>query len=149
MDNLNISLQKMSQAGIQVSRLSPVYKSKAWGFTEQEDFLNAVAEVSFSGSAHHLLAVLNGVEGDMGRVRTLKWGPRTIDLDIIEFNGQVLESETLVLPHPLYTQRGFVLLPFKDLEPNWIPSGDSKSIGEYIDQIRGELPERISEPLAL
>lgn len=146
-ENLELSLKKMQQAGVRVKRVSPIYQSKAWGFTDQEDFYNAVVEVEFDGSPYHLLAILNGIEGDMGRVRTLKWGPRTIDLDILEFNGEVMESDNLIIPHPLYTQRSFVLCPLSDLEPSWIPTGESRSIADFLEKLDRPRPQKLQETL--
>lgn len=148
-ENLELSLKKMSQTGIEIKRISPIYQSKAWGFTDQADFYNAVVEVGFSGSPHHLLAILNSIEGDLGRVRTLKWGPRTIDLDIIEFDGTILNSETLVLPHPLYMHRNFVLCPLKDLEPHWVPSGEKMDITAFLNKLDSPLPVKLAHTLSL
>jgi 2-amino-4-hydroxy-6-hydroxymethyldihydropteridine diphosphokinase len=83
----------------------------------QPDFLNAAALVTFEGTPEQLLDVLLGIEASLGRSRTLRWGPRTIDLDILWCEGIVLETARLSLPHPRLRERAFALIPMAEVCP--------------------------------
>lgn len=106
------------QCGIRVLRRSSLYSTEAWGLGDQPDFINAVAELDSSLSAAELLAVLLAIEKKAGRVRnSVRWGPRTIDLDLLLYGQDVLRLEELEVPHPRMHLRGFVLLPLMELVP--------------------------------
>lgn len=103
-------------AGIRLLRKSSVYSSSAWGNEDQPDFTNAVAELDCSLPATELLSVLLATEKNGGRVRTAdRWGPRTIDLDLLLYGQEVLRLEGLEVPHPRMHVRAFVLLPLLEL----------------------------------
>ena len=129
------ALERLEEKGVQVLRLSSLYVTPPWGIIEQEEFVNAVAEVSFQGSATTLLHLIGETEQELGRVRTQKWGPRIIDIDILEFHREHWQSEILTLPHPYYTERTFVLAPLKELEPDWIPTGDHRTVSEILSAL--------------
>lgn len=101
-----------------VLRTSPRYVTAPWGGVEQEDFLNLCAEIETSLSPAGLLSCLQRLERDAHRTRTVHWGPRTLDIDIILYEGVTCESERLTLPHPRFLQRAFVLRPLSDLYPD-------------------------------
>jgi 2-amino-4-hydroxy-6-hydroxymethyldihydropteridine diphosphokinase len=103
--------------GVRVVRTSAVYETAPVGGPEQPAFLNAVAEVDVDGSARFLLEACLGVEAAMGRVRTERWGPRVIDLDVLLFGDERIAEPDLVVPHPRMSERAFVLLPLADLLP--------------------------------
>lgn len=96
---------------------SPVYRSAPVGVTDQPPFLNAVAALEPALSADRLLDLLLAVEAEHGRVREVRWGPRTLDLDLLWYEGVRMQSERLVLPHPRAHEREFVLRPLCDLDP--------------------------------
>ncbi|MCL4151450.1 UNVERIFIED_CONTAM: hypothetical protein GTU68_043520 [Idotea baltica] len=132
--------------GVETRRLSGLYKTEPWGIEDQDWFVNAVCEVRTSLDVRKLLAVIGKIESQMGRIRKEKWGPRLIDIDILEFNKMKIQSEKLTLPHPYYPERSFVLLPFADLAPNWIPTGTNQPIRELINLLDDEnLPVLVSE----
>lgn len=112
--------RKLISAGILLRKCSQIYRSAAWGPIEQPDFANQVIEISYNESPGSLLHLLLGVERDMGRIREKKWGPRLIDIDILYFNQEICESQTLTLPHPEITRRRFTLVPMVDLAPDFI-----------------------------
>ena len=118
--NLQMALQKLGEKGVAVLRISTILETPPWGFTEQDSFMNLVAEVGFDGTPESLLSILLGIENEMGRVREIKWGPRLIDLDILDFHRQIVQTETLSLPHPHYHERDFVMIPLRELEPDWV-----------------------------
>jgi 2-amino-4-hydroxy-6-hydroxymethyldihydropteridine diphosphokinase len=102
---------------IEVLRKSSIYETDPVGFTEQGKFLNMVIEVRTDLSPEILLQQCLQVEYDLGRKREFKWGPRIIDLDILLYNHENIESENLLIPHPRMQERAFVLIPLLELEP--------------------------------
>jgi 2-amino-4-hydroxy-6-hydroxymethyldihydropteridine diphosphokinase len=101
---------------VQVVAVSPAYRTRAIG-PEQPDYLNLVAEVDTALAPLDLLHRLQALEAAHGRVRDVRWGPRTLDLDIIWYGGLESAGPELVLPHPRAHQREFVLRPLCDLAP--------------------------------
>lgn len=102
---------------VQVLRMSPIYESEPWGYANQEKFYNAVIEVETNLTAYTLLGVCLGIEAGVGRVRSIKNGPRVLDLDLLLFEGQESMTAELTLPHPRMFERDFVLIPLRDLYP--------------------------------
>ena len=103
---------------------SSVYESVAVG-PEQPDYLNAVAVIETELSADVLLAELHRIETEHGRVRLEHWGPRTLDLDIVDFEGVRSDRAELRIPHPLAAERPFVLIPLAEVAPAWDLAGAS------------------------
>ncbi len=104
--------------GVRVAKLSPFYETEPVGDVPQGKFINAVAEVYTALFAPGLLAVCRNIEDALGRVRTVKWGPRTIDLDILLYGEEVIQTKELTVPHPLMHEREFVLRPLSDIAPD-------------------------------
>lgn len=103
-----------------VAAVSPVYRTAPWGDAAQPPFLNAVAALDTALDPHALLEVLLEIERAHGRDRgaaARRWGPRTLDLDLLTHGTQVLDSARLTLPHPRLHARAFVLVPLADLDP--------------------------------
>lgn len=117
--NLDLALALLREA-TDVQKVSNYYSTKPVGFTEQPDFLNAVCIVESELPAISLLSMLHGIEKAMGRERNIKWGPRVIDLDIIQYGELISKAEELTLPHPRAHERRFVLEPWHELEPDAI-----------------------------
>jgi 2-amino-4-hydroxy-6-hydroxymethyldihydropteridine diphosphokinase len=103
--------------GTRLVRASSLYDTEPVGDVEQPNFLNAVAELDTELTARQLLWNLLLVEKRLGRVRTRRWGPRTIDLDLLLYGHQVIEEADLQVPHPELTRRSFVLVPLVELDP--------------------------------
>jgi 2-amino-4-hydroxy-6-hydroxymethyldihydropteridine diphosphokinase len=101
-----------------VLRRSPLYGSKAWGRTNQADFVNMVAEVATGLQPHTLLRHLKSIEREQGRTEGERWGPRPIDVDILLFGNRRLRTASLQVPHPRMWERAFVLRPLADLRPD-------------------------------
>jgi 2-amino-4-hydroxy-6-hydroxymethyldihydropteridine diphosphokinase len=113
-----------AQTSIRVRRSSRVYETDAVGGPEQPDFLNAVIEVETTLDANELLRVCRDIEDRLGRIRAERWGPRTIDVDILTFDRESIDEEELTVPHPRMHERGFVLAPLMELEPDpHLPGG--------------------------
>lgn len=102
---------------IQVERISPYLETEPVGYLEQANFLNGVVQIATSLSPQELLAAAQSIENKLGRVRTVRWGPRTIDIDILLYGELVLETPALTLPHPRMLERAFVLQPLALIAP--------------------------------
>jgi len=111
--------------GLRVVRASRRYRTPAWGKTDQPDFINAVAELTTTLAPLELLGALHAVERAHGRDREAetRWGPRTLDLDLLAIEGVVLDSAALTLPHPRAAERAFVLLPWAGIAPDFALPG--------------------------
>lgn len=101
--------------GVAVTKVSDYYITEPWGHTDQPDFTNACCEVETALSPEALLGVCLGIEAGMGRVRTIRNGPRVIDLDLLLYGSETRNTEELILPHPRIGEREFVLMPLNDL----------------------------------
>jgi 2-amino-4-hydroxy-6-hydroxymethyldihydropteridine diphosphokinase len=104
--------------GIRVVERSGFYRTPPWGETNQDWFLNAAAAVETALPPHDLLAACLAVERSLGRVRERKWGPRTIDIDVLVYEGRKVQDPDLVLPHPYLMERAFVLKPLVEIAPD-------------------------------
>ncbi len=100
-----------------VLAVSPVYETAPVGGPPQPDYLNAVLLTQTGLPPHDLLAAVGDIEAGFGRVRAERFGPRTLDIDIIDYDGQVSDDPVLTLPHPRAHERAFVLAPWHDLDP--------------------------------
>ncbi len=103
-----------------VSRVSSVYETPPWGYLNQPAFLNMVVEVQTSLEPRALLDLLKSIESKMGRVKTILNGPRLIDMDILFYESQIYQDDSLTVPHPRMRGRGFVLRPMADLAPDFL-----------------------------
>ena len=117
--NLDLAIGLLREA-TEVIAVSSYSQTKPVGGPEQPDYLNAVVIVESELPAKDLLALLNGIETAMGRTREIHWGPRVIDLDLIQYGGLLVNDEKLTLPHPRAHQRRFVLAPWFEIEPEAI-----------------------------
>jgi len=114
--NLDLAVGLLNEATDVIS-VSSYLQTRPVGGPEQPDYLNAVAIVESELPAKDLLALLNGIETAMGRTRAIHWGPRVIDLDLIQYGGLLVNDEKLTLPHPRAHERRFVLAPWFEIEP--------------------------------
>lgn len=110
-------------AGVKNSKLSPLYSSQPVGPQDQPDYVNAVMRITTNLNPINLLKQLQTVEHKHGRMRSIRWGARTLDLDVLLYNNQIIVLADLVIPHPELTHRAFVLYPLADIAPPdlWIP----------------------------
>lgn len=106
--NLGAARRRLRQKGARILRQSRVIETEPWGVTDQPRFLNQVVEVDWPGTARQLLKAAKQVEVEGGRKPAGRWGPRVIDVDILLFGDQRLETPTLVIPHPHINARQFV-----------------------------------------
>jgi 2-amino-4-hydroxy-6-hydroxymethyldihydropteridine diphosphokinase len=103
--------------GVSVTGISPVYETAPVGGPDQPDYLNAVLTAQVTITARDLLDRLHEIEAAAGRVRSVRWGARTLDLDIIAYDSVLRDDPDLTLPHPRAASRAFVLAPWHDLDP--------------------------------
>ena len=111
---------------------SSIYETAAWGMENQAAFLNQAILIDTPFEAIELLENLLKIEKAMGRIRNQPLGPRTIDLDIIFFNDQILDTENLTIPHPHMQKRNFVLTPLNEIVPDYIHPIFKKSINQLL-----------------
>ncbi len=103
-----------------VLRRSSLYRSEPVGFRDQQWFVNCVLEIRTDLAPHGLLDIVQGIEEKMGRVRKERWGPRTIDIDILFYGQLVVNDDDLRIPHPELHKRRFVLAPLEEIAPYWV-----------------------------
>lgn len=115
--HLQGALDQLAERGIRVLGVSPVYQTAPVGGVEQDDFLNIIAIVESDLSPVDLLARCQEVEAVHDRVRDIRWGPRTLDVDIVSIDGIVMDDPALMLPHPRAHERAFVCIPWLDIDP--------------------------------
>ena len=118
-----------------VKKKSSVYETPPWGFTDQNAFLNQVVMAETYLKPEALLAHLKRLEVALGRVPSFENGPRLIDIDILFFDDVVMDTPSLVLPHPRLQERAFVLVPLADLAPDLVHPVLHKSVGELLDGV--------------
>ncbi len=122
-----------------IERRSALYNTAAWGKTDQPDFVNQVILVKTSLTAFETMAIILHIEEQMGRVRTEKNAPRIIDIDILFFNNDIIETNNLVIPHPFIQQRMFVLVPMSELSPLFIHPVLNKTMSQLIEECPDKL----------
>lgn len=133
--NLQFAIDSLNVAtGTQVHSISPVYETDPVGGPEQDDYLNAVVVLKTILSPQQLLDVMQKIETDAHRERNEHWGPRTLDLDLLAMDDLRLDTENLVLPHPAAHERGFVLLPWSTLDPDYVIPGQS-SVTQLLTEV--------------
>lgn len=120
------ALHELNRNGVRLLSASRLLETRPLGRPNQPDFVNAVAVVETHLPPQALLSRLHAIERAAGRRRTIRWGPRTLDLDILDYRGRVLRGKqvatargNLVLPHPGIAERSFVLEPIAEIAPRW------------------------------
>ena len=117
---------------IDVLRVSDVYETDPVGYADQPPFLNMAAVLATTLAPHALLEIMQHVEDQLGRVRDIRYGPRTADLDLLWMNGLAIESTDLILPHPRMAERFFVLIPLDDVVSQNEPFGLRKLVDDSL-----------------
>jgi len=128
---LNAALDALTKHSVGIATVSHFYESPAWPDPSDPVFVNAVAHVVTALSPAELLETLHGVEREFGRIRERKNAPRTLDLDLLDYDGRI-EAGPPVLPHPRIAERAFVLVPLADVVPDWRHPGTARSVQELL-----------------
>jgi 2-amino-4-hydroxy-6-hydroxymethyldihydropteridine diphosphokinase len=128
---------------IQLVNTSSIYETDPVGYEEQDLFLNMVVEIQTDWSALELLGFCLEVELELGRKREIVWGPRTIDLDILLYNQENIQSEKLIIPHPRMLERNFVMIPLSEIRPDIIIPNIEKPLKAWIKELANKEGVRI------
>jgi 2-amino-4-hydroxy-6-hydroxymethyldihydropteridine diphosphokinase len=146
--NLRRAVELLDQRGIHLIRSSRVYETDPVGGPPQNDFLNAVVEVETQLSARELLEACLDAERAVGRTRSERWGPRTLDLDVLSYDEEVIDDPDLQVPHPRMHERGFVLVPLLELNADPLLPGGRRVASLRLDAFTLGGVRPYAEPLA-
>ncbi|MEX1001502.1 MAG: 2-amino-4-hydroxy-6-hydroxymethyldihydropteridine diphosphokinase [Crocinitomicaceae bacterium] len=137
-EQVRLAIENIRKITVGVKAVSSLYTSPPWGFESSNDFVNAVIAIETEQDAEGLLNELLLIEQEMGRKRkkNAAYESRIIDLDLIDYNGAQINSGKLTIPHPLMHKRAFVLLPLKEIAPDWKHPTFHLSIDQYIKKIK-------------
>ncbi len=139
---INQALRKLTKLPTtSLEKLSSLYETAPVGYLEQGAFLNGVALIKSSLGAFDLLERLLEIESLLGRVRKQRWGPRTVDLDIILYGNHVIDAPNLLVPHPELTNRIFVLEPLSEIVPDRLHPQLGGSISEFLRKYQSNNPQ--------
>ena len=137
-DTLKRALGELERQGVEIREVSAFYETPAWPDPADPAFVNAVAAVKTSLQPVELLMLLHGVETEFGRLRSASNAPRTLDLDLLDYDGRVVAEPQLTLPHPRMATRSFVLVPLRDVAPRW----RHPVTGQGLAELLAALPDR-------
>jgi 2-amino-4-hydroxy-6-hydroxymethyldihydropteridine diphosphokinase len=122
-----------------ISSKSSLYQTASWGNLDQPDFINQVIELKTSLSPADLLKAILKIENVLGRQRLKKWGSRTIDIDILLYEDQIVNTADLIIPHPYLSVRRFSLMPLSEIAPNLVHPISRKNITELLNELTDNL----------
>ncbi|MEZ4592274.1 MAG: 2-amino-4-hydroxy-6-hydroxymethyldihydropteridine diphosphokinase [Chloroflexota bacterium] len=117
--NLQAALDGLAEELV-ITAVSPIYQTPPWGVTDQPDFLNLCLAAKTDLTPVALLTFVKNLEVELGRQPTKRWGPRLIDIDILFYANQLIETENMIIPHPRLAERAFVLRPLADIAPDFV-----------------------------
>lgn len=132
---LESTLQRLDKIeGINLKTHSSWYKTAPIG-PRQPDYLNGCALLEITLEPHQLLETLLNIEDEFGRVRKERWGPRTLDLDLILYEDLILDTPNLIIPHPRMRERAFVLIPLAEIAPNMLEPQSGLTITQLLEKV--------------
>ena len=132
MKTIESAFTLLEQNQMKITNKSSIYETEPYGYKDQPNFVNGVVEVETELTCREVLKNILDIELKLGRVRTIHWGPRVIDLDIIFYNDEIYCEQDLIVPHPDLQNRDFVLKPMNDLCPEFIHPILKKSVKEML-----------------
>ncbi len=133
--NIRLAIAYLSKK-ITVIKISKFYESKPWGYEKQRNFCNAVLKADCNLSPVDLLEFIKSIEKKLGRIKKFKWGPRTIDVDIIAYKNTIIKSKDLTLPHRFAHQRLFVVKPLVELGARFKLNGEDLPL--ILERLEGD-----------
>lgn len=125
-----------SSDSIEVTKVSSLYETEPVGYEDQDWFMNVVVEIKTTLSPYELLKYCQNIENELKRVRLIRWGPRTIDVDVLLYEGYESDAEDLTVPHPRMTERAFVMVPLYEINDDLQIAGTH--ISELMESLEGE-----------
>jgi 2-amino-4-hydroxy-6-hydroxymethyldihydropteridine diphosphokinase len=136
--NINLAMDMLSKQ-VRVVNTSSTYLTAAWGMSEQADFFNRAATISTSYSPSELLHICDEITKSFPEKKGERWGPRFIDVDIIFFGDEIIDTESIKIPHPRMHLRNFVLIPLLEIAPDWVHPILQKTVEELFVECHDEL----------
>ncbi len=133
--------------GVKVIKKSANYETEPQGNTDQPQFLNAAVQIQTTFDPYKLLSVVQETENALGRERDVEWGPRTIDLDILLYDDQIISDDKLQIPHPLLHERLFVLKPLSEIAPNAVHPALERKIIDIYEERKSDIGEKYDDEL--
>ncbi|EJP6473551.1 2-amino-4-hydroxy-6-hydroxymethyldihydropteridine diphosphokinase [Clostridium sp. L74] len=130
------ALEKIKEREMKILKVSPIYETEPYGVLEQDSFLNGVAKIETNLEPENLIKELLHIEKQLDRVRERRWGPRTIDLDIVFYDDLIINEKDLIIPHNDMENREFVLKPLCDIDENFIHPVLKKSVRQLYDELK-------------
>jgi 2-amino-4-hydroxy-6-hydroxymethyldihydropteridine diphosphokinase len=130
-----------------IAEVSPVYETEPWGIKNQPDFLNICLAADTTMSPLDLLTFTKELERALGRLPSVRWGPRIIDIDIIYYDSLILSNGRLHVPHPRLAERAFVLMPLNDIAPEFVDPDTGLAVREMLEGVDTSGVRRLPEPL--
>ncbi len=143
---LRLAVRHIGKAIGTVTRMSACYSTEPWGKSDQPDFLNQVIVVQTQQPAEETLNRILAIEKKMGRTRNTRYDPRTIDIDILFYNKEIIRQPQLTIPHPHIAERRFVLTPLNELSPGFIHPVYHKNIHQLLSICRDPLLVKKNNP---
>ncbi len=135
-DNCFRALEFLRDRGIKIQKTSSFYETEPWGVKEQPKFINLAIEAETGFSPDELLFILKDIENKLGRTKTLRWGTRIIDLDILFYGDEIIDTEDLQIPHRLLHKRDFVLVPLDEISPDKLHPVFRKTIRQLKEELK-------------
>lgn len=136
--NCEKAVSILKERGVSILKMSSLYETSPWGVEDQPDFINMVVEAEAELRPLELLNLLKEIESDMGRVKTYRWGPRLIDLDILFYDTLVVDTPELKIPHPYIEKREFVLRPLSEIAPDLRHPVTGKTVREMLESLEAQ-----------
>lgn len=128
---------------IHLIKKSKIYETDPVGYLEQDDFLNMVVQLHTTLSPLRLLDYCQDIEKQLGRERTLRFGPRTIDLDLLVYENKIIETDRLIIPHPRMHKRSFVLVPLREVAPELMIPTFQETVSDLLKKLSSSEIEQV------
>lgn len=136
---LKQAIDELAQSCGAILKRSSVYETAAWGLEEQPDFLNLVLKLKTQHTPDKLLYHIQQIEQRLGRQRKVKWGQRTLDIDILFYGNQIIHTPHLSIPHPYLQERRFTLAPLQEIAPRFVHPVLKKTIAALLKECKDPL----------